>query len=551
MNSIYIRTSMALLLAAAMTFQNPAPVSAAGLKSEKQIAESVIRDQETGENKGTKDPLPSEPSNPSDPEPSDKKPTEKQLEQTSIINASVLINDEISDHLTEKETADIQLILKNNAVKTSQVTSSEPGLKPEGISIDRLGDGFRGGDNPEIELNSEQDQPLRLTVTFKNVKWKGKDDEFRLQLDMGGYHKELGIRIYEVKLSDQDNQPGNGDSDDLPSIDSGGSADYGGFGGISDGGGSFSNSDPVKINSATPNLIVTKYSYGKDTVKAGTPFELTLDFKNTSRNLKVENIVMSIEPEGGLTIADGSNTFYFETLAPQASQQLKIRMKAANPENGANPAVNIGFRYEYVDNDQRSEKTSAEKIVIPVVQKDRMEVTEPALTEPAFVGQEFVLSFPYVNKGKGTLYNVAIKAEGEGFSTLVPVQNLGNFESGKSGSMDLVIIPTQTGQLNFKVILTYEDADEKEVKKEYPIELMVSEAPVMDPSVYENMTPEEPETSSASWIWLAAAVLVAAGAGIFFYRKKKKKKAAGSDQQDLDSLFDEEPSEKDDLKDGK
>ncbi len=477
-----------------------------------------------------------DPQNPQQPD-EDPAPETKSLDEliqkTSIISMTVLKDGQSVDVLTEKDTADIQVILKNNFILTSDVTSSEPGKDPEGISIDRLSDGFSGGSSPEIVLDSEPQQALRLTVTFKNVRWKGKDDLFSFLLNLRGAEQKMEMRIYEVALAqpepEEPEDPGDSIPDDFGS---------GGFdGGYVGGGDAFGSSDPVKINSATPNLIVTQYSYGKGSVKAGTSFELELEFKNTSKSLTVENIVMSVEPEGGLSIADGSNTFYFESVPPQATKTLKLKMNAATPENGASPLVNIGFRYEYVDNDQRSEKSSAEKIAIPVVQKDRMEITEPSLTEPAFVGQEFVLSFPYVNKGKGTLYNVALKAEGEGFSTLVPVQNLGNFESGKSGTMDMVIIPEQPGELKLKVIITYENAEEKEIKKEYPITLMVSEniVPEMPP---EEMDPGMPEQSGSNWIWWVAGIAIAAAAGFFFWRKKKKKKTA-QPEQDLESYFDD------------
>lgn len=474
---------------------------------------------------GTNDPAQPDqnPDNPSD-EP-------VKIGETSVIDTLVLVDGQVVDSIDEKQDAEIQVVLNNKTVKTSQVTDSKPGPDPENISIDRLSDGFRGGDHPEIILESAPDQKLTLKVNFKNVRWRGKDDLFSFQLNLGDTTQKIEIHIREVNLSKPeepvpDDNPGAGE---IP--------DFGGdYGGGSYGGGT---SDPVKINSATPNLIVSQYSFGGDNVKAGSKFELTLTFGNTSKNLNVENVVMSIEPEGGLSIADGSNTFYFDSLGPKAEKTLKINMNSTTPENGASPAINIAFRYEYVDNDQRMEKTSSEKIVIPVIQKDRMEITEPSITEPAYIGQEFVLSFPYVNKGKGTLYNVALKAEGEGFSTLVPVQNLGNFESGKSGSMDFVIIPEQPGELKLKVVITYENADEKEIKKEYPVTLMVQEMMVPETPVVPEQQVEQ-SSSKTPWI-IAAAAVILGGLGFFFYRKKKKKAAnqSLSSNQDLESYFDD------------
>ena len=450
--------------------------------------------------------------------------TRTETSTTNIISMEVQKDGQPLDAWKQNESASIKLILKNNSLKTSDVTTSQPGPDPAGISADRLSDGFTAGDKPEIILDSQPDQPLGLTILFPNVKWKGKDDLFSFLLETDGRQEKLEVRVYEVTDKQQEPEP---EPEPEPVPDpgyTGGSIDYGG------------GSDPVKIASASPNLIVSKYSYGKDkkTVEAGTDFTLELQIRNTSSSLAVENIVVSCEPEGGLSIAEGSNSFYYDTIGAGQTKTLKLKMRATLPENGMNPALNLNFSYEYVDDSQRLAKTSTEKITIPVQERDRMEITAPENLEPAFAGQEYTISFPYVNKGKGTLYNVSMKAEGKGFQTLVPVQNLGNFEPGRSGTMDMVVIPDAPGQLPVKVIITYENADEKETKKEFEVKLDVQEA--MPANV--DMTPPEEEKSSPAG-WIAALAVTAAVIGFVVYRHRKKKSKETAGQEDLDALFDD------------
>ena len=55
-------------------------------------------------------------------------------------------------------------------------------------------------------------------------------------------------------------------------------------------------------NAATPNIIVSNYSYGGSPIAAGDTFSLSVTFKNTSAKLPVDNIVMALETGENLSI---------------------------------------------------------------------------------------------------------------------------------------------------------------------------------------------------------------------------------------------------------
>jgi len=95
-------------------------------------------------------------------------------------------------------------------------------------------------------------------------------------------------------------------------------------------------------------LIVKKYSYGKDPIYAGKEFQLSLEFFNTSKTLACENIVVSLETGDGLSIANSSNTFYFESLGAQASKTIDLTMKALSIEKNMSAVIDVNFRYDYV-----------------------------------------------------------------------------------------------------------------------------------------------------------------------------------------------------------
>lgn len=463
----------------------------------------------------------------------------------SISDIRVFIEGKESDAWEKGQRADLKLTLTSPR-PTSAFTPSQPGKDPENLAVTRLSDAFKGG-TPVITLASQQDKPLRLEVTFEDVAWRGKEDNFAFTLETAGGAARKDVRIYEVSEKEADRQdpeqnPENGTQTD-PGTD-GGDA-YGGFGGSYGGEGS----EPVKIQTATPHIIISKYTYGGESVQAGKKFDLSIEFRNTSKSLAVENILMSVETEEGLTITNSSNTFFFENLGAGAVRSQKIPMKALNMDKSSSPSCTVSFTYEYVDGDQRLEKTAQERIAIPVTEPDRFELEAPKDLTPAVAGQEYTLSVPYNNKGKGTVYNLEAYVEGD-MTTLSPKQNLGNIDSGRSGSIDLILTPQEAGDHTFKAVIAWENTAGEEVKKSFELTLPVQENIPAAPEGGE-MMPMEEETPSIPWGWLAAGLIVLAAAAFWWLRSRKKKKATLAKPGDVTALFDNPEPENSDSKNPK
>lgn len=463
----------------------------------------------------------------------------------SISDIRVFIEGKESDAWEKGQRADLKLTLTSPR-PTSAFTPSQPGKDPENLAVTRLSDAFKGG-TPVITLASQQDKPLRLEVTFEDVAWRGKEDNFAFTLETAGGAARKDVRIYEVSEKEADRQdpeqkPENGTQTD-PETDGGDV--YGGFGGSYGGEGS----EPVKIQTATPHIIISKYTYGGESVQAGKKFDLSIEFRNTSKSLAVENILMSVETEEGLTITNSSNTFFFENLGAGAVRSQKIPMKALNMDKSSSPSCTVSFTYEYVDGDQRLEKTAQERIAIPVTEPDRFELEAPKDLTPAVAGQEYTLSVPYNNKGKGTVYNLEAYVEGD-MTTLSPKQNLGNIDSGRSGSIDLILTPQEAGDHTFKAVIAWENTAGEEVKKSFELTLPVQENIPAAPEGGE-MMPMEEETPSIPWGWLTAGLIVLAAAAFWWLRSRKKKKATLAKPGDVTALFDNPEPENSDSKNPK
>lgn len=454
------------------------------------------------------------------------------------------------------ETYTIRMVFKSTGWLTHEAVSDSElkvGSVIESVEADIVKCDFTA-DAGEVKLMSAANNPFQIEVLFHHAKWQGPGNTLSYAITYPAAQKpgiNGSIPITAIGgTSGEDNPaaPGvpEGGTEDTPSDYVEGWTEFSG--------------DPnetidtpqtpeqPKPAAAAPNLIISNYTYGGSSVQAGSTFNLSINFMNTSRAITVENIVMSLETSEGISIANSSNTFYFESLQPRYNLTQNIALRATGSENNSSPTIGVNFRYEYIDQNQRIECQRSEMIAIPVTQPERFEITEPSLPEMQ-VDMETVLSFPYVNKGKGTLYNVAVRTTGD-IEPLQPVQNLGNFEAGRSGTIDVIFTPTHEGSTPFSIIVTYEDADGNEKQREFKYEPDVMGYPeaIMDPGfIEEPMDPEFSQEPGHGWLgWVIVLIVVAIAGGLLYWLKKKKKKnktnQAEIDNEDID-WFAEKPAE--------
>lgn len=279
------------------------------------------------------------------------------------------------------------------------------------------------------------------------------------------------------------------------------------------------------LTASVPNVIVSGYNYGTEKISAGSSFDLSLEFKNTSSSKTVENIIMTIDPGTALAITNSSNSFHFTSLKPGSSQTQTVNLQALPSAPTAPAVMSVKFSYEYVDKEQRNSVTQEQTISLPVYQLDRFELSQDTTYVEAWQYEESFLTLSYVNKGKSTVYNISAELQGD-IPAMSKVQNIGNVEAGRSGTIDFIITPEMAGENTCKVVIAYEDDAMQVMQKEFEFEVMVNEMFVPEVFPEEEFFPEEPETSNG---WILPVILGAAAVGavvlIIVLRKRKKKKS--------------------------
>lgn len=378
-----------------------------------------------------------------------------------------ITREKMKQGLRSGEKFQIEIKIKNNR-RDTRMTKVRLKLEPEeGISLDAeqktdsiTVKNLEPGEEVKVKVKLAAD---RLPENKSTVKMK-TEVSYQRQ-DKNGIRKEKAQTMLLLPVEQSD---GKNFTDTAAGGDTGGY--YGGdfAGGGYDGGGEQKTIDPM-----TPNLIVSRYSYGKE-VMAGEEFVLEMELQNTNGKITVENTVMSADTGDALVIADSSNTFYLEQLKPRETVKKTLKLKALPDGQTANGAVTLSFKYEYLKKEERAQGTSEVKIAIPIVHPDRFSVGEIKTEEEVRANEETSISLPYVNKGKSTVYNMEARLE-TGMSSDENYKFLGNVEAGSSGSIDFFVTPQEAGKQEAKLIVTYEDAAGNEKKAERLITLQAEE----------------------------------------------------------------------------
>lgn len=297
-----------------------------------------------------------------------------------------------------------------------------------------------------------------------------------------------------------------------------------------------------------PNIIITNFAYGGDSVAAGSKFTLDFTFQNKGQ-VAVTNMVVTVDGAEGFAIAGGTNTFYVDALWAGYAMTQTVPMQAlASAKSGAQP-VTVNFRYEYVDAGARSSSQSDVKISVPISQPDRFEISDPVVPDQVIAGQENTVTMEYVNKGKGDIANVEATMEGEGFDATMKTQYVGNVASGATGTIGYAFTPHASGELKTTLKVTYEDSDGQTKTKEFPLTMSVADAPAADqPGASDSVEGRGGDRGLPVPAYVAIAVIAVAVIAVIvlLVRRRRKQKAK---KNDIDEDWDDWSEGKDDKTD--
>ena len=295
-----------------------------------------------------------------------------------------------------------------------------------------------------------------------------------------------------------------------------------------------------ETTAAQPYVIISSYSYGKGDLVAGETRNITMTFRNTSKTMAVENMMVTMTLPDAMMLTSSSNSFYIESLAAEGTITKTVNVTVKSNAAAQSHSMTVDFTYDYLDNGIRRNAKTTESISMPVLQVDRFTVTGIDLPQEIFMGEESNLSVNFVNKSRTEIYNLSAKLNCEGLSNNGEEQYLGNLASGTTSSADFYIKGNEKGELVGEVIITYEDTNMNQRTVSVPFTTkVVSHEDVWGPQgPVGPQNPDDPgmdpgmeEPAGFPWFWVIGGVVVVA-AGVFVYLKLRKNKKESVDEDE-------------------
>lgn len=292
----------------------------------------------------------------------------------------------------------------------------------------------------------------------------------------------------------------------------------------------------------TPYIIVESYSFGSESVDAGTDFELSMVLRNTSDTHTLQNIVMNVAPQGIFSVSSSSNTIYIDQLFAGSTVTKSVTINAGltkvTDDKDAN-TINIKFDYQFLFDKVRKTGTSNETITLPVIFPDRFEISPPEMSNMNFVGDDCYLYVPMVNKGRSSVYNLTASVRGD-MSNPGQTQYIGNLTAGQDSGADFTIRFDEPGEWRGEVVVTYEDTNMNPREAVMPFTITVQEMNMgMEPGMEDPgmMEPEpsepvdtQPQDNTRRRTMMLVGLAVAVMTFYTTVRKAKAKRSIFSDE---------------------
>ena len=298
---------------------------------------------------------------------------------------------------------------------------------------------------------------------------------------------------------------------------------------------------------SVPKLIIESYKLSSDKIYAGETFDLEFTIKNTSDSTNLQNVQIHIKDAGEtatiVPASGGSNTLYISKIGKGQSSSQKVSLQTAPDATAKAYTLNVDFSYESASTN--AAHTANETIAVPILQKIRLKCDEPTVYDDvSYLDSSTSMSIKMYNMGRSSVYNCIVDVEGNGLK-LEESYFGGTLSAGSTLAADISVIPSEAGDIQGTVVISYEDVYGEPGEERLPFTLHVE-----DPNAgMENMegmegmggegmeggmTDPGMEGGSKGFPWGGWVIGAGAlGGGGFFGFKKLKKRRARSLEDDV------------------
>lgn len=267
-----------------------------------------------------------------------------------------------------------------------------------------------------------------------------------------------------------------------------------------------SQNESSNTTAGKPKVIIESYATTPKSIVAGDQIKFIFNFKNTSKEKNVSNMKITISSkEGEFMIANGSNTFYVDTLPAGGTMTKSIDLNVKQDLSSKSYPLDISFDYE---DSSANSYTANEVINIPVVEYSNLVINSVYVSE-TMIGSQTSISFDYVNMGKAKVSNLTASVSGD-YTSSQEINYIGNLEAGSNDYYDFQVTPSKEGENVGTLILTFEDSSGKKINvtKQFTGYAMADFTSTDEPGMADpgaNVMPEEP-TEEPLNIWYVIGI---------------------------------------------
>lgn len=295
-------------------------------------------------------------------------------------------------------------------------------------------------------------------------------------------------------------------------------------------------SDTQPPASLKPNVLISNYSFEGDYVSGGQNFRLSFNLYNTSKNIKIQNVVVKINGGEKFALSRGADTLYIDSIAAKKASSQSVDLTTSLDAAVGSYPVSFSVSYEYYDNGVKAEGAAELSVTIPVLQNDKVQINNVGLSMPeVYVGEEYDVVFSIINSGFTKLNNAEVKVlngAGEELATAY----LGTLEASteKKSNAELLVSFNAAGEQDLKLKLIYEDETLQKKEMEQPFTVQVTEyVSPMPEFPTDDMPPVEEGGVSPVLLIVAGIVVLAVIITIVVVVKKKKNKRSELEDEDI------------------
>lgn len=223
-----------------------------------------------------------------------------------------------------------------------------------------------------------------------------------------------------------------------------------------------------------PRLMVTEYKVEGGSISPSKEKELTITFKNYSQSKALKNIKLSILDESGELESVGMPTKYVPIIYAGGTYVWELSLKASSTAQIGEHKLSVSSEYE---DKYYNAYSGSDVISVKVKQTVGIDYSGVQLPAKLFADDTITLEVAVLNTGKSNIRNLKIDTDIKnltgGGTTFV-----GEIPAGEQGSASINLrVGNELGDIDGKVIFTYEDEFGKKYSKEAKVSSKIVEKP--------------------------------------------------------------------------